>query len=231
MAKSKVVARPQVRHRRRPADTEHTMRLLVVGGVIAVVVGAVALIGFGWYWTHIKPLGKNVLQVGTISYDLGALERRMKLIKSGSSFYTQNQSAAAQLPDGTAAIVRRYAERGVRLLDYKQRRGKAQQKAMELLVRYGRTLDTKDAAGYAGLFAPDAVRVTNNGAKTQHGRAEIQADIQQSMDGWRTTIRHFLRERRIRKEHGARLADISGKRIHATMSRSTRKIRLRPTRN
>jgi uncharacterized protein (TIGR02246 family) len=63
---------------------------------------------------------------------------------------------------------------------------------MELLVRYGRTLDTKDAAGYAVLFAPDAVRVTNNGARVQHGRAEIQADIQQSMDGWRTTIRHFL---------------------------------------
>ena len=63
---------------------------------------------------------------------------------------------------------------------------------MELLVRYGRTLDTKDAAGYASLFAPDAVRVTNNGAKTQHGRAEIQADIQQSIDNWRTTIRHFL---------------------------------------
>ncbi len=63
---------------------------------------------------------------------------------------------------------------------------------MELIVRYGRTLDTKDAAGYAALFAPDAVRVTNNGAKTQHGRAEIQADIQASMDRWNATIRHFL---------------------------------------
>jgi uncharacterized protein (TIGR02246 family) len=61
---------------------------------------------------------------------------------------------------------------------------------MELMVRYGRTLDTKDAAGYAALFAPDAVRVTGNG--TQHGRAEIQADIQKSIDGWRTTIRHFM---------------------------------------
>jgi uncharacterized protein (TIGR02246 family) len=63
---------------------------------------------------------------------------------------------------------------------------------MELLVRYGRTLDARDAAGYAALFAPDAVRVTGNGTKVQHGRAEIQADIQQSMDGWRTTIRHFM---------------------------------------
>jgi uncharacterized protein (TIGR02246 family) len=63
---------------------------------------------------------------------------------------------------------------------------------MELLVRYGRTLDAKDAAAYAALFAPDAVRVTNNGAKTQHGRAEIQADIQKSIDGWRQTIRHFM---------------------------------------
>jgi hypothetical protein len=61
---------------------------------------------------------------------------------------------------------------------------------MELLVRYGRTLDAKDAAGYAGLFAPDAVRV--GGARTQHGRAEIQADIQQTMDNWKVTIRHFL---------------------------------------
>ena len=63
---------------------------------------------------------------------------------------------------------------------------------MELMVRYGRTLDNRDAAGYAALFAPDAVRVTSNDARVQHGRAEIQADIQQSMDGWRTTIRHFL---------------------------------------
>src|SRR5262245_20484839 len=63
---------------------------------------------------------------------------------------------------------------------------------MELMLRYGRTLDTRDAPGYAALFAPDAVRVTNNGAKVQHGRAEIEADIQQSMDGWRTTIRHFM---------------------------------------
>ena len=63
---------------------------------------------------------------------------------------------------------------------------------MELLVRYGRMLDTKDAPGYASLFAPDAVRVTGNGAKVQHGRAEIEADIQQSIDNWRTTIRHFL---------------------------------------
>jgi uncharacterized protein (TIGR02246 family) len=63
---------------------------------------------------------------------------------------------------------------------------------MELMIRYGRTLDTKDAAGYAALFAPDAVRVTGNGTKTQHGRAEIQADIQESMDNWRATIRHFM---------------------------------------
>jgi uncharacterized protein (TIGR02246 family) len=63
---------------------------------------------------------------------------------------------------------------------------------MELLVRYGRTLDTRDAAGYAALFAPDAVRVTNNGTRTQHGRAEIQADIQQTMDNWQRTIRHFM---------------------------------------
>src|SRR4051794_18686649 len=62
---------------------------------------------------------------------------------------------------------------------------------MELLVRYGRALDTKDAAGLASLFAPDGVRVARNGARA-NGRAEIQAAVQQSVDGHPRTIRHFL---------------------------------------
>ncbi len=87
MAKSKAIAQPQVRHRRKPADAERTTRLLIIGGVIAMVVFAVGLIAFGWYQTQIKPLGKTVLEVGTIKFSLGHLERRMELMNSESSFY------------------------------------------------------------------------------------------------------------------------------------------------
>ena len=48
---------------------------------------------------------------------------------------------------------------------------------MELLVRYGRMLDTKDAAGYASLFAPDAVRVTGNGAKVPKRNPRSRAPV------------------------------------------------------
>lgn len=111
MAKSKAIARPEVRHRRRPADAEHVTRLLVVGGVIAVLAIVVGIIAFGWYQTKIKPLGKTVLEVGSIEYDLGQLERRMELLKKeNSSYYTQSSQFAEQLPDDTMAQLEREAK-------------------------------------------------------------------------------------------------------------------------
>jgi parvulin-like peptidyl-prolyl isomerase len=90
MAKSRAqaqVARPQARHRRRPADTEHLTQLFIVGGVIAVLVIVAAIIGIGYYQTQLKPLGKTVLQVGSIKYSLGHLERRMKVLRQSTSYY------------------------------------------------------------------------------------------------------------------------------------------------
>ena len=101
MAKTKVAAQPEVRHHRRPADQEHITRLLVLGGVIAVLLIAVGLIAFGWYATKIRPLGKTVLEVGAMKYNLGQLERRMDLQRSQSSFY-EGQNIF-QLADDTMA--------------------------------------------------------------------------------------------------------------------------------
>jgi len=100
MAKSKAAARPQARPHRRPADSEHITRLFVVGGVIAVILIATGVIAFGWYQTQIKPLSKTVLQVGSIKYSLGHLERRMKFQKAQTSYYDQQQTAPL-LPDDT----------------------------------------------------------------------------------------------------------------------------------
>ena len=46
----------------------------------------------------------------------------------------------------------------------------------ELMLAYGRALDTKDPAAYAAVFAPDGVRLSGDGERVQHGRAEIQAE-------------------------------------------------------
>jgi hypothetical protein len=63
------------------------MRLLIVGGVIAVLLVAAGIIGYGWYQTEIRPLGKTVLKVGEVEYSLGHLERRMDLLRGQGSFY------------------------------------------------------------------------------------------------------------------------------------------------
>ena len=74
-AKAPVVSRPRRVHR---DDPEHWNRILIVGGVVAVILIAIGVIAYGWYATEVKPLGKTVLRVGDIEYSLGALERRLE---------------------------------------------------------------------------------------------------------------------------------------------------------
>jgi parvulin-like peptidyl-prolyl isomerase len=78
MAKStaKVKAVPRTRRAHRD-EAEHWNRILIVGGVIAVIAIAIGVIAYGWYATQIKPLGKTVLQVGDMKFSLGTLERRL----------------------------------------------------------------------------------------------------------------------------------------------------------
>ncbi len=170
MAKTKAVARPEVRHRRRPADTEHVTRLLVVGGVIAVVAIAVGLIGFGWYQTKIKPLGKTVLEVGSMEYDLGQLERRMKLLRSQGSFY-EGQNLL-QLADDTmsqleveAKFLQGASELGVSISD--------EEFATEIKDRGGVSEDAK-ADVYAASFKE---QVKESGLKENEFRLMVKADL------------------------------------------------------
>jgi uncharacterized protein (TIGR02246 family) len=63
---------------------------------------------------------------------------------------------------------------------------------MELMLAYGRALDSKDAAAYAALFAPDGVRMSYDGTRIQRGRSEIQVEIQRTLDTWTAKVRHFM---------------------------------------
>lgn len=84
---------PRRERRRRGArlDAESRNRFLLVVGVIAVVLLAVGVIGFGYWDTNIRPKGETVLQVGDKSFSLGYFERRVR--------YAVAQSGYALPPD------------------------------------------------------------------------------------------------------------------------------------
>jgi hypothetical protein len=99
-AKSRQVQRAERRARvtrHTAADSERTNRMLIVGGIVAVIVIVIGLIGFGWWQTQIRPLSKTVLEVGDYKFNLAHLERRMELELQENPFY-QGPSAAA-LPE------------------------------------------------------------------------------------------------------------------------------------
>lgn len=176
MAKTKAIAqpRPQPRHRRRPADTEHITRLLVVGGVVAVLAIVVGIIGFGWYQTHIKPLGKTVLVVGAKDYSLGDLEHRMKYMKNQGSYYTQSNQLAAQLPDDAMSELEREAKitQGVSELHITV---SDDEFAKEIKDKGGVSEDAKPDV-YAASFKK---QVKDSGLKESEYRAMVTADLLQ----------------------------------------------------
>lgn len=115
MAKSKAQpARAEAARRSRTAkaDAERWGRVLLIGGVLAAIIFAGVIIIVGYYLTHIRPLGKTVLQVGNASYSLGALESRMRLLRQQDPTYGTQATASALrvLPDVTLNLLEREAK-------------------------------------------------------------------------------------------------------------------------
>src|SRR3990172_7930974 len=110
MAKTKAQAaqrtRPAARPRARAHDPDRLNRLLLVGGIVAIIIVALGFIGFGWYQTQIKPLGKTILVVGDTKFTLGHLERRMQQLRTQSGGYFEGQNLL-QLPDSTVSQLAR----------------------------------------------------------------------------------------------------------------------------
>ena len=93
----------------RRTDPEQMSRILLVGGVAAVLLIAAGVIAFGWYQTEIKPGGKTVLQVGEREYSLNALTRRAKLTVKENTIFQQQQYAQV-LPDTVMLQLEREAK-------------------------------------------------------------------------------------------------------------------------
>jgi hypothetical protein len=58
-------------------DPEQSARLLLIGGVAAIIVVALGFIAFGWYWTEKRPEGRTVLQVDEYKVSFASMKRRM----------------------------------------------------------------------------------------------------------------------------------------------------------
>ena len=106
-AKSQPVRRTRTAHQ---TDTDRWSRLFIVGGVAAVIVLAVGIIAFGWYWTQVRPLSKTVLQVGKTEFSLGHLQARMSVSLQENPSFRQSEGFLRVLPDLTLAQLEREAK-------------------------------------------------------------------------------------------------------------------------
>jgi parvulin-like peptidyl-prolyl isomerase len=96
----------------RRADPEQMTRILLVGGVIAVLLIVAGVIAFGWYQTEIKPGGKTVLRVENTDYSLNDVIRRAKLSMQENSLFQDPRYGQA-----IAATVMLQLEREAKLIE------------------------------------------------------------------------------------------------------------------
>ncbi|MEX0786735.1 MAG: SurA N-terminal domain-containing protein [Dehalococcoidia bacterium] len=97
----------------RHAEPEDWNRRLIIGSIVAAIIVAFGFIGFGWYQTQIKPLGKTVLRVNETTISLGHLERRMELERERNFIFSGTNQNLLQLPE----LVIDQLEAGIVLLD------------------------------------------------------------------------------------------------------------------
>jgi foldase protein PrsA len=97
--------------RARPSqgDPERWNRLLIIGGVVAVILVVVGIIVYGWWSEEVQPLTKTVVRVDDSEVSLGHLERRVSLSIEENSFLQdpESQQILLALPQTTAQQLQR----------------------------------------------------------------------------------------------------------------------------
>ncbi len=80
-------------------DSERSARLMLIGGVAAVLVLAVGFLAFGYYNSVIKPRNRTVLGADGTNVSYSAIERRMRYELHLHPEFAQSQQAIQVLPD------------------------------------------------------------------------------------------------------------------------------------
>ena len=164
------VIRPGPRKPTARLDKERRSQLLVIALGAAVVIAVAAIAIFGYYQTKIRPRGETVLQVGTRSFSLDYVERRLRYdIHQGNTSYESNPSQAAALlvnEIGQEELMRQGApEKGVDLSD----------EAVDAEIRRRENVpDSADEKTFATAYRK-AIR--DSGLSTQGYRDVIAADM------------------------------------------------------
>lgn len=70
-------------------DSEQSARLLLIGGVGAVLLIALAFVGFGYWYSEIRPEGRTVLQLDNTKVSFAEMKRRMKYELFQTTIYQQ----------------------------------------------------------------------------------------------------------------------------------------------
>lgn len=70
-------------------DSEQSARLLLIGGVGAVLLIALAFVGFGYWYSEIRPEGRTVLQLDDTKVSFAEMKRRMKYELFQTTIYQQ----------------------------------------------------------------------------------------------------------------------------------------------
>jgi parvulin-like peptidyl-prolyl isomerase len=93
-------------------DPERMNRLLILGGVGALVAIVLGIIAFGYWNEEIKPQSKTVVRVDDTEISFGHLQRRVELSVDQNSFLQQQSSAQIllALPETTAQQLKREAK-------------------------------------------------------------------------------------------------------------------------
>lgn len=97
--------RRERRHRTPRQQAESRNRFLLVGAVIAVMVVALGVIGFGYWDTNIRPKGETVLQVGDRSFSLSYMERRIQYSVAQTGYELPDNLTNAQLQQLVGSLV------------------------------------------------------------------------------------------------------------------------------
>jgi parvulin-like peptidyl-prolyl isomerase len=79
-------------------DDEQRTRLLIIGGVAAVLLFVFGLVLFGYWYSVVRPRGRTVLEVDGAKVSYAAMKRRMGYEYFQNVRYQQSQNAIAQLP-------------------------------------------------------------------------------------------------------------------------------------